>query len=112
MVDQGEDGYRWNFLSTWGFPTLTSSRLETVTLQQPLINLSTPTYSSLCLSLVACTTPDDRQGSCINLRQCTELYNIVAFKRPLTNEDRNYLSSSQCGYYNNQPLVKRTRLTN
>ena len=54
---------------------------------------------------MAGTTPDDGQCSCIHLRQCKELYNIVAFKQPLTNDDRNYLSRSQCGYYNNQPLV-------
>lgn len=55
---------------------------------------------------MSCTTPDGRAGSCIDLRQCTSLYNIVAFKRPLTNEDRTYLSRSQCGYYQNSPLVK------
>lgn len=54
---------------------------------------------------VSCTTPDGRQGQCIDLRQCAELYDILQYKRPLTTADRNYLSRSQCGYYNNSPLV-------
>lgn len=62
--------------------------------------------SQLLSSAVSCTTPNGRQGSCIDLRQCTELYNLVAYKRPLTTEDRTFLSQSQCGYYSNSPLVK------
>jgi len=69
---------------------------------------------NFCLSIVPaaaqspggfnCKTPDYEDGSCIDLRQCSHLFQLLQ-KNPLLQEDRIYLSRSQCGYYNRSPLV-------
>lgn len=43
-----------------------------------------------------CTTPDFRPGSCVDLRTCSSLLAVLN-RNPLTNADRSYLLSHQCG---------------
>ncbi|XP_055301168.1 serine protease easter-like [Sitodiplosis mosellana] len=57
-----------------------------------------------CLSLgnaqSQCLTPDQRQGSCIELRQCTRLLNLIRDPN-LSITDQNYLRNSECARTNN-----------
>ncbi|KAJ8673963.1 hypothetical protein QAD02_005225 [Eretmocerus hayati] len=50
-----------------------------------------------------CSTPERRQGTCINIKQCPKLIQLLQI--PLTNENRQYLLSSQCGFDGNVPKV-------
>lgn len=53
-----------------------------------------------------CSTPDGRTGNCILLRSCDTLFTLIK-KKPLLDEDRTFLSRSQCGWSReeNHPLV-------
>ncbi|EDV42854.1 uncharacterized protein Dana_GF18202 [Drosophila ananassae] len=51
-----------------------------------------------------CTTPDESNGRCINLRECGYLFEVVQ-RGVISPEDREFLKSSQCGYRNGQVLV-------
>ncbi|XP_059610642.1 serine protease easter-like [Phlebotomus argentipes] len=52
-----------------------------------------------------CLTPDQKMGKCVYLSQCSSIYDTLRYKRPLTNEDRSFMSRSQCGYEDGQYLV-------
>lgn len=43
-----------------------------------------------------CLTPDQRDGTCIDLRVCDSLLAVLQ-KQPLTQNDKDFLKSSQCG---------------
>lgn len=51
-----------------------------------------------------CSNPNGEIGECIPLRNCNHLYQLLA-TRPLSDESRNFLSRSQCGYDNRTPYV-------
>ncbi|XP_044728002.1 uncharacterized protein LOC123291691 [Chrysoperla carnea] len=51
-----------------------------------------------------CTTPNNINGRCIELKTCDPLYQVLT-KRPLTTENRELLRKSQCGVIGRQPLV-------
>ncbi|XP_017081642.1 melanization protease 1 [Drosophila eugracilis] len=51
-----------------------------------------------------CTTPDDNSGTCIKLRECGYLFQLVE-SGTLSNERRKFLQNSQCGYRNGQVLI-------
>lgn len=53
-----------------------------------------------------CTAPDGKAGNCILLRLCDTLFTLIK-KKPLLQEERNFLSQSQCGWSReeNHPLV-------
>lgn len=55
-------------------------------------------------SFGSCTTPGQTAGLCQFLRQCNSLYNLLV-RQPLSDQDRNYLRRSQCGYTQGQVLV-------
>ncbi|GAB0088228.1 CLIP domain-containing serine protease [Sergentomyia squamirostris] len=52
-----------------------------------------------------CQTPDEDPGKCIYLEDCPAIYDVLKYKRPLTSEDRFFLSQSQCGYQDGRYLV-------
>lgn len=52
-----------------------------------------------------CVTPDRRPGSCVDLRQCAILFQLLQNPQ-ITPSQRNYLQQSQCGYANSYPWVK------
>lgn len=54
-----------------------------------------------------CSTPDRRRGSCVDLRQCPALYNLIR-KPNISFDERNFLRQSQCAYLNNYPWVINT----
>lgn len=51
----------------------------------------------------ACKTPDNWDGRCIVLQQCRPLYSLL--QGTLTNDQRTFLRSSQCGREGSKPLV-------
>ncbi|EDW95637.1 melanization protease 1 [Drosophila yakuba] len=51
-----------------------------------------------------CTTPDENSGTCINLRECGYLFELLQGEE-VTDQDRRFLQSSQCGYRNGQVLI-------
>ncbi|XP_039492941.1 melanization protease 1 [Drosophila santomea] len=51
-----------------------------------------------------CTTPDENSGTCINLRECGYLFELLQGEE-VTDQDRLFLQSSQCGYRNGQVLI-------
>ncbi|TDG40257.1 hypothetical protein AWZ03_013327 [Drosophila navojoa] len=51
-----------------------------------------------------CTTPTDQSGTCINLRECTYLFELIQ-RRTLSSSERSLLQNSQCGYRNGQVLI-------
>lgn len=51
-----------------------------------------------------CPTPDNRNGFCVPLRRCENLFTLLQ-KTPLNQDERIYLSRSQCGYYLGTPWV-------
>ncbi|XP_032596341.1 serine protease easter [Drosophila grimshawi] len=51
-----------------------------------------------------CITPNRERALCIHLEDCKYLYGILTTS-PLRNEDKLYLSRSQCGYYNRKVLI-------
>lgn len=57
------------------------------------------------LNFGECTTPANAAGLCQYLRQCTSVFNLLLKGNQLTQDQRIYLSRSQCGYRDNQPLV-------
>ncbi|XP_019847201.2 serine protease easter [Bactrocera dorsalis] len=52
----------------------------------------------------SCLTPSAMPGSCINLEECRYLYELVLDPN-LSQNDRRYLRSSQCGYKNGKVLI-------
>lgn len=54
----------------------------------------------------SCSAPDGKAGRCILLRSCNSLFTLIK-KKPLEQEDRAFLSRSQCGWSraDNHPLV-------
>ncbi|KAG5871651.1 hypothetical protein JTB14_037076 [Gonioctena quinquepunctata] len=53
-----------------------------------------------------CTTPDSKEGYCINLQECPSIYAMSTdFDNPLTIDRLNFLIESQCGYLGNNPKV-------
>lgn len=52
-----------------------------------------------------CFTPDQKSGNCVYLNECPSIYDILLHKRPLTPEDRMFMSRSQCGYENGKYMV-------
>ncbi|CRL07282.1 CLUMA_CG020261, isoform A [Clunio marinus] len=51
-----------------------------------------------------CYTPDQYRGDCVYFKSCPSLLEIYN-RRPPSNQDRLFLSLSQCGYRDGQPLV-------
>ncbi|XP_055850336.1 uncharacterized protein LOC129914911 [Episyrphus balteatus] len=51
-----------------------------------------------------CITPNMENAFCINLEQCTDLYNLLR-KKPLLDADRFFLQRSQCGSNNGTILI-------
>jgi len=51
-----------------------------------------------------CYTPDQYKGDCVFFRTCPSLLEIYN-KRPANTQDRLFLSLSQCGFRDGQPLV-------
>nr|NP_001138002.1 melanization protease 1, isoform C [Drosophila melanogaster]AAN13300.2 melanization protease 1, isoform C [Drosophila melanogaster] len=51
-----------------------------------------------------CRTPDENSGTCINLRECGYLFELLQSEE-VTEQDRRFLQASQCGYRNGQVLV-------
>lgn len=51
-----------------------------------------------------CFTPDQYRGDCVYFKSCPPLLEIFNRRPPSTN-DRLFLSLSQCGYRDGQPLV-------
>ncbi|XP_017874639.1 PREDICTED: serine protease easter [Drosophila arizonae] len=51
-----------------------------------------------------CTTPTEQSGTCIYLRDCTYLFELIQ-KRTLSSSERSLLQNSQCGYRNGQVLI-------
>lgn len=51
-----------------------------------------------------CFTPDQYKGDCVYFKSCPPLLEIYN-KRPASTQDRLYLSLSQCGFRDGQPLV-------
>ncbi|XP_031627921.1 serine protease easter-like [Contarinia nasturtii] len=52
----------------------------------------------------SCQTPDQKQGTCIDLHQCPSLFAIYT-RRPLSTDDRSFLLRSQCGSRGHSPLL-------
>ncbi|KAG8236449.1 hypothetical protein J437_LFUL016745 [Ladona fulva] len=52
----------------------------------------------------ACVTPNSSRGTCIEVRDCTPLLNLLQAK-PLSQANLEYLRKSQCGFHDRQPLV-------
>ncbi|XP_055700071.1 serine protease easter-like isoform X2 [Phlebotomus papatasi] len=46
-----------------------------------------------------CNFPEGGEGVCVKLQECRELYDIIKNKRPLYEEDKEYLRNRQCGYF-------------
>ncbi|XP_052836121.1 melanization protease 1 [Drosophila gunungcola] len=51
-----------------------------------------------------CTTPDEQSGTCINLRECGYIFELVQ-RGVVSPEDRRFLQLGQCGYRNGQVLI-------
>lgn len=51
-----------------------------------------------------CVTPGFVDGECNYLRHCPSLF-VILKRNPLSNNDREYLKKSQCGWFREQPLV-------
>lgn len=51
-----------------------------------------------------CFTPDQYRGDCVYFKACPALQEIFN-RRPPSTQDRLFLSLSQCGYRDGQPLV-------
>lgn len=51
-----------------------------------------------------CVNPNKKQATCIYVKECASLIALIQ-KKPLSHENRVFLSKSQCGYQNGQPLV-------
>ncbi|SPP88304.1 melanization protease 1 [Drosophila guanche] len=51
-----------------------------------------------------CTTPDESSGTCINLKECEYIYELVR-RGSISTENRLFLQNSQCGYLNGQVLI-------
>ncbi|XP_017144468.1 melanization protease 1 [Drosophila miranda] len=51
-----------------------------------------------------CTTPDENSGTCINLKECGYLYELVQ-RGTVSTETRQFLQNSQCGYRSGQVLI-------
>uniref|UniRef100_A0A336LP12 CSON015050 protein n=1 Tax=Culicoides sonorensis TaxID=179676 RepID=A0A336LP12_CULSO len=58
----------------------------------------------------ACRAISGQIGRCIELKTCSSLYQILR-KNPLTPDDRQKLAQSQCGWQNNQPLVRLIKIS-
>lgn len=53
-----------------------------------------------------CITPNSERGTCINLKECTTLYNLLQ-RTPLYDEDKTFLQRSQCGWNQGEVLVRK-----
>jgi Regulatory CLIP domain of proteinases len=51
-----------------------------------------------------CFTPDEYRGNCIKFANCKPLFDLMQ-KKPPNPQDRLYISLSQCGFRDGQPLV-------
>ncbi|XP_037729713.1 melanization protease 1 [Drosophila subpulchrella] len=51
-----------------------------------------------------CTTPDESSGTCITLRECGYLFELVQ-RGAVSDQDRRFLRNSQCGFRNGQVLI-------
>lgn len=51
-----------------------------------------------------CSTSRRESGTCIGIRQCPKMLNILQ-QRPLSSEDLQYLQQSQCSFERNNPIV-------
>lgn len=51
-----------------------------------------------------CTTPAEQRGTCIYLQDCNYLFELIQ-QRTVSNSDRIFLQSSQCGYRNGQVII-------
>lgn len=70
-------------------------------------NKTFPSFVSLLPFVEAfgkCYTPDQYKGDCVYFKSCPALLEIYN-KRPASTQDRLYLSLSQCGFRDGQPLV-------
>ncbi|XP_012285285.1 melanization protease 1-like [Orussus abietinus] len=52
-----------------------------------------------------CSTPLQRPGTCINIRSCPKLLDILKQPRPLPQASLNFLRNSQCGFEGLDPKV-------
>lgn len=62
--------------------------------------------NSLWFAEEACSTPNRQAGTCIPLRECSSLYQLLS-ARPLTEQNRLFLANSQCAFRNRSPYVCR-----
>lgn len=51
-----------------------------------------------------CKTPNNWNGTCIALQQCRPLYSLLT-ERNLSEELRDFLKQSKCGFKDDKPLV-------
>lgn len=51
-----------------------------------------------------CANPNLQNGTCIPLRNCSHLYQLL-LTEPLTAENRNFLAQSQCAFRDRTPYV-------
>lgn len=80
--------------------------MGTMRLIERICILGLPLLIAVSNGQQTCTTPDGRAGSCILLRSCNTLFTLIK-KKPLLQEDRTFLSRSQCGWSReeNHPMV-------
>ncbi|XP_015591055.1 melanization protease 1 isoform X2 [Cephus cinctus] len=53
----------------------------------------------------SCTTPKYKPGTCINIKECEALINILKQARPLPQDSLDLLRRSQCGFEGKDPKV-------
>ncbi|XP_070502642.1 serine protease easter-like [Chironomus tepperi] len=74
-----------------------------ITLVLPLI-VCTLSVVSAQTSFGRCFTPDEYRGDCIYFKSCQSLFELSK-KKPQDNRDRLFITLSQCGFRDGQPLV-------
>ncbi|KAF7399196.1 hypothetical protein HZH68_007788 [Vespula germanica] len=52
-----------------------------------------------------CVTPTKNNGICINIKNCTQIVNILINQKPLTQEIQEFLRASQCGFEGTIPKI-------
>ncbi|XP_011313455.1 uncharacterized protein [Fopius arisanus] len=82
----------------------TSNIFKMFSISQVLILIFIVTKSLSQSSPDACRNPNGDVGSCINIRQCTALMNILQ-SRPLDPQNVRFLQESRCGFEGRDPKV-------
>ena len=64
-------------------------------------------YSELVMYPVegSCRTPSGKSGTCINLKICPTLMEIIGRERPISESSIDLLRKSQCGFEGKDPKV-------